>query len=130
MTLTVARGLAMIPMIQTTAEIQDWIQMIQIMIPMIPTTARDQALEDLVLMTHQEKVPDSIQMILTPENLVLDMIQTTQIIAKALILMLHQGKDPDMILTIPTVEKDPNATPIILTLFTIPMTHMVVKALE
>ena len=139
MTLTVARGLAMIPMIQTTAEIQDWIQMIPIMIPMIPTTARDQELEEVVLMTHQEKVPDSIQMIPAPENLVLDMIQTTQIIAKALILMLDQGKDPDMILTvpmlvtiltIPTVEKDPNSTPTILTLVTIPMTHMVVKALE
>merc|ERR1712008_194443 len=75
----------------------------------------------------------------TPEKLVLDMIQTTQIIANALILMLHQGKDPDMILTvpmlvtiltIPTVEKDPNSTPTILTLVMIPMTHMVVKALE
>jgi len=139
MTLTVARGLAMIPMIQTIAEIQDWIQTIQIMIPMTPTTARDQELEEMVLMTHQEKVPDSIQMIPTPVNLVLDMIQTTQIIAKALILMLHQGKDPDMILTvpmlvtiltIPTVEKDPNSTPTILTLVMIPMTHMVVKALE
>ena len=130
MTLTVARGLAMIPMIQTIAEIQDWIQMIRIMIPMIPKTARDQELEEVVLMTHQEKVPDSIQMIPTPENLVLDMIQTTQTIAKALILMLHQGKDPDMILTIPTVEKDPNSTPTILTLVMIPMTHMVVKALE
>ena len=136
MTLTVARDLAMIPMIQTTAEIQDWIQMIPIM---IPTISRDQELEEVVLMTHQEKVPDSIQMIPAPENLVLDMIQTTQIIAKALILMLDQGKDPDMILTvpmlvtilmIPTVEKDPNSTPTILTLVTIPMTHMVVKALE
>ena len=139
MTLTVARGLVMIPMIQTTAEIQVWIPMIRIMIPMIPTTARDQELEELVLMTHQEKVPDSIQMIPTPEKLVLDMIQTTQTIAKALILMLHQEKDPDMILTvpmlvtiltIPTVEKDPNSIPTILTLVMIPMTHMVVKALE